>query len=120
MVDVIRSRYSEEVGIVFLLDSGFMDQKIFDLFGALSVGYPCGCRLYKGITDYVSATPESNWDYYFGDRELESYQMLLTFALPYNVIYANLGMDNRGDEQLSVKFVPLFSSIHNNQQSFDP
>jgi hypothetical protein len=131
VVEVIRKRYREDVPILFHLDSGFMDQKIFEVFESLEVGYTCTGKLYKDIVERVKGMPDSAWDSYFGPGKMEEAkvweyvefgdrrgswkrfrrtiftrplsednQLIMTFARPCTVLYTNLGMGFRIDEQL--------------------
>jgi len=126
MVDLIRKHYRQAVPIVIRMDSGFFDQKLFELFESLKLGYICGGKLYDDITASVSSMDESFWDRYenkhqvwdyveFGDRRgnwkrfrraifcrpvYEDNQMLLKFARPDTVIYTNLGVGDTIDEEL--------------------
>lgn len=131
VVDWVRSRYREDVPIVFHLDSGFMDQKLFDVFETIGVGYICGGKLYEDIAEALKGAPEASWDCYFGPGEMEDGgvweyvefgdrrgnwkrfrrafftrpltdgdQFVLSFARPCAVLYTNLGMGYRVDEEL--------------------
>jgi hypothetical protein len=126
MVQKIRQHYREDVGIVVRMDSGFFDQKLFELFEELSIGYQCTGKLYDDVKAYVGATDEGGWGRYqngeqawdyleFGDRRgnwsrfrraifcrpvHQDQQMLLSFARPESLLYTNLGMGQPIDEQL--------------------
>jgi len=126
MVFLIRKHYREDVPIVIRLDSGFFDQKLFELFESLQIGYICGGKLYDDIEAFVSNSDKSVWGRYqnenqiwdyveFGDRRgiwkrfrrcifcrpvYEDRQMLLKFARPDTMIYSNLGMGAMIDDQL--------------------
>jgi len=71
LVALLRKRYREEVPIVFHLDSGFMDQKLFEVFESLHVGYICGGKLYGDIVENMKGLSQDAWDYYFGPGEIE-------------------------------------------------
>lgn len=118
IVAKIRTGYRGDVPIVLLMDSGFFDQKLFDLCERLKIGFVCGGRLSQEVKNYVAAAAGSGfaeyrkdaqvWDYLeFGhhpaswDRyrravfcrpRYEDRQALLEFARPDTVIYSNLGM----------------------------
>jgi hypothetical protein len=72
VVHKIRKKYRKDVPIVFHLDSGFMDQKLFEVFESLEVAYICGGKLYKDIVEKVEGLPETAWDHYFGPGEIEN------------------------------------------------
>jgi hypothetical protein len=126
VVSLIRKHYREDVPIVIRLDSGFFDQKLFNVFESLQIAYICGGKLYDDIGDFVSnfdkpawgryQNKNQTWDYVeFGDRRgnwkrfrrcvfcrpvYEDRQMLLKFARPDTLIYTNLGMGATIDDQL--------------------
>lgn len=118
VVSLIRKRYRPDVPIIFRLDSGFFDQKLFGLFEELRVGYVCTGKLYDDLKAYAARAPASAWRSYgtqdqvwryleFGDRRgrwkkgrralltrplAEDGQWLLEFARPDTLLYTNLGM----------------------------
>jgi len=126
IVEQIRRQYREDVPIVIRLDSGFFDQKLFDVFESLQIGYICAGKLYNDITACVCSMDKPLWGRYenkdqlweyveFGDRRgswrkfrraifcrpmYEERQMLLKFARPDTVLYTNLGMGGEIDEGL--------------------
>lgn len=127
VVTLIRKHYRPDVPIVFRLDSGFFDQKLFDLFEELRVGYVCTGKLYDDLKAYAAGAPVSAWSSYrtpnqvwryleFGDRRGrwkkgrralltrpldEDGQWLLEFARPDTLLYTNLGMGEDIDDLLS-------------------
>ena len=56
MVNKIRKSYRKDVPIIIRLDSGFFDQKIFEVCEELHVGYICGGKLYKDIIELGKTT----------------------------------------------------------------
>ncbi len=126
IVALIRKRYREDVPIVIRLDSGFFDQKLFEVFESLGIGYICGGKLYDDLKVIVSNSDQSLWKVYenenqvwefmeFGDRRgswkmfrrciycrpvYEDKQMLFKFARPDTLFYTNLGMNGAIDNQL--------------------
>jgi len=126
IVSLIRKRYREDVPIVIRLDSGFFDQKLFEVFESLGIGYICGGKLYDDIGAMVSNCDRSVWGRYengnqvwdyveLGDRRgswkrfrrcifcrpvYEDKQMLFKFARPETIVYTNLGMGDLIDGQI--------------------
>jgi hypothetical protein len=118
VVTLIRTHYRGDVPIIVRLDSGFFDQKLFELFEELDVGYICVGKLYPDIKAYAAQVPSCVWSEYkrpdkvwhyleFGDRRgswkkgrralltrplAEDGQWLLEFARPDTLLYTNLGM----------------------------
>ena len=68
MVAKIRKKYREDVAIIILMDSGFFDQKIFELCERLGIGYVCGGKLYKDIVAVAAAADNSTWRRYKSDK----------------------------------------------------
>jgi hypothetical protein len=123
VVALIRKHYRTDVPILFRLDAGFFDQKLFGVFEELRVGYVCTGKLYDDIKAYAArapalawssyCTPEQEWRYLeFGDRRgqwtkgrralltrplAEEGQWLLAFARPDTLLYTNLGMGEEID-----------------------
>lgn len=122
----IRNRYSSTVPIIIRQDSGYFDQKLFELFEKLGVGYLSGGKLYKDLKQVVASFDPETWRTYLnddqewhyvelGDRRqdwdrfrrvvfcrptYENRQMLLDFSRPDTVIYTNLGMGGPIDKSL--------------------
>ncbi len=57
MVLKIRCEYRGDVPIIIRMDSGFFDQKIFELCETFHIGYVCGGKVYKDIRQMAD-----NWD----------------------------------------------------------
>lgn len=128
VVHMIRTRYSQNVPILIRLDSGFTDQKLFNLAESLGVGYVCGGRFVNDIKALVKDTPESAYQHHFGKAEedvweflefgdrratwkqfrraifwrplLEEKQFLLPGSRPGTLVYTNLGMGGAVDQLL--------------------
>jgi len=126
VVETIRRRYSAAVPIVIRHDAGFFDQKLFELYESLGVGYLSGGRLFADIREMVSGITQDAWKTYengqqewsyleFGDRRrswhrfrravfcrpvYEDQQRLLEFARPDTIIYTNIGTGGPIDEAL--------------------
>jgi len=126
IVALIRKHYRKDVPIVIRLDSGFFDQKLFEVFESLEIGYICGGKLYDDIKAFVSGFAESAWGHYRSQGQVWEYlelgdcrgswkkfrraifcrpqyeegQKLFPFARPDTLIYTNLGMGEAIDESL--------------------
>ena len=122
----IRKHYRADVPILFRIDAGFFDHKLFTVFEELHVGYVCTGKLYADIKAYAARVPPSAWSSYctpeqewryleFGDRRgrwkkgrralltrplAEDGQWLLAFARPDTLLYTNLGMGEEIDALL--------------------
>ncbi len=126
VVGKIRKHYRTDVPIVIRMDSGFFDQKLFEVFEQLGIGYICGGKLYEDIKDYISQVDGKSWVRYEGGGDVWEYvemgdrrgswsrfrraifcrpvceggQMLLAFVRPDTIIYTNLGMGQSIDRGL--------------------
>lgn len=127
IVKKIRTKYRSDVPIIIKLDKGFFDQKLFEVFEELGIGYISGGKLYADVKDYVEKVDGAAWKQYqnknqvwdfveFMDRRgswtesrraiycrprYEGIQQLLDFARPDTILYTNLGVGQKIDELLS-------------------
>ena len=69
MAAKIRKKYRSDVPIIIRMDSGFFDQKIFDLCERFNIGYVCGGKLYKDIKAMVEASSDRNWSYFENSKK---------------------------------------------------
>ena len=65
----IRKQYRQGVPIIIRMDSGFFDQKIFELCEKLKVGYVCGGKLYKDIKAVASDSVDNDWTRYCSGKK---------------------------------------------------
>jgi hypothetical protein len=128
VVRLIRKRYSQNIPIIFRMDSGFCDQKLFAEMESLGVGYICAGTFHKDIKETVESLPEHAFSHHFGktdediwqycelgDRRsawaifrraifwrplLEEKQFLLPGSRPGTLVYTNLGMGQTVDRCL--------------------
>ena len=61
LVQLIRSVLGPDVPILVTLDSGFFDQKIFNCFASLGVGYVCSGKMYKDILEHIATLPTESF-----------------------------------------------------------
>lgn len=74
MVKKIRKQYRTDVPIIIRMDSGFFDQKIFELCEDLDVGYVCGGKLYKDISAMAAGIDACMWKKYsYGKKDFWEY-----------------------------------------------
>ena len=129
MVTKIRKQYRRDVPIIIRMDSGFFDQKIFDVCEELKIGYVCGGKLYKDIKAFASQSNDEdwvrycsgkkdNWEYIeFGSRQgnwcrfrraiycrliNDGDQLYLPGCRPDTVIITNIGQGQQIDQQLKM------------------
>ena len=69
MVGKIRKQYRQDVPIIIRMDSGFFDQKIFNLCEKLNIGYVCGGKLYKDIKSLAEGVSDENWTRYCSGKK---------------------------------------------------
>jgi len=127
VVNLIREKYSATVPIILRTDGGFFDEKNFEAYEALNIGYICGGKLYEDIGEFVRQCPKELYQLYrhghqqweilpFGDRRkswkrfrralfcrplTEDGQLLFEFARPNTILYSNLGMGSPIDAALT-------------------
>ena len=120
--------YRQYVPIIIRMDSGFFDQKIFEVFEELGIGYICGGKLYKDVTSMAAAIEDSFWSRYHvsGKEDVWEYvefgskrgtwkrfrralycrlmnrgpQLYLSCCRPDTVIVTNLGLGGGIDDLL--------------------
>jgi len=140
-VRAIRAGYREDVPVIVRMDSGFLDQTIFDWCEAEHVGYICGGKLYEDIKAVAAGMASEHWSRFerpsqvwqyaeWGDRRgswkrfrraifcrpfYEGRQMLMDFARPDTLIYTNLGMGGPPDAVLGSQLLSaagIISAYH--------
>jgi hypothetical protein len=127
IVRLIRKKYRQDVPIIFRMDSGFFDQKIFKLCEQFKVGYVCCGKLYKDIKAMAANTDDGRWQSFcshkkqawqfieFGSRRGnwkvfrralycrlvdDGHQLYLPGCRPDTVIITNIGQGQQIDEWL--------------------
>jgi hypothetical protein len=106
------------VPIIIKLDSGFFDQKLFEVFEELRIGYICSGKLYGDIRDYAATVDGAAWNRYRNSRQEWEYielgdrrgswsqfrraiycrplydgdQLVMEFARDDTIMYTNIGM----------------------------
>jgi hypothetical protein len=69
MVGKIRKKYRKDVAIIIRMDSGFFDQKIFQLCESLEIGYVCGGKMYKDIKEMAGRADNSHWSRFCSSKK---------------------------------------------------
>ena len=128
VVKFIRKRYSQDVPIILCSDSGFADQKAYDIFEQeLHIHYITTGKLYNDVTDYVQDLPNEAfgkiskdkvvWHFVEFAGKLKSWskfrrciftrlhrddagQYVMGFSKPDSIIYTNIGNCPQADEKL--------------------
>jgi hypothetical protein len=126
MVNKIRKSFRKDVPIIIRIDSGFFDQKIFEVCEELQIGYICGGKLYEDIIElgktavcwqsFASSKKKDIWEYTeFGSKRgswkkfrralycrllNKDNQLYLPGTRPDTVIITNLGLGGSIDELL--------------------
>jgi len=127
IVKKIRTKYRSNIPIIIKMDSGFFDQKLFEVFEELHIGYVVSGKLYDDIKDYVTMVDVAEWKQYLNKKQVWDYiefmdkrgswkkarraiycrpwyedsQMLMDFARPDTILYTNLGRGETIDELLT-------------------
>ena len=127
IVRKIRKKYRADIPVIIKLDSGFFDQKLFEVFEELGIGYVCSGKLYTDIREYAAKVDgtvwkryrnsRQEWDYVeFMDRRgtwsqsrrafycrplYEGIQLVMDFAREDTIMYTNIGMGQKIDDLLA-------------------
>jgi len=127
IVEKIRAKYRSDVPIIIKLDSGFFDQKLFEVFEELWIGYVCSGKLYTDIRDYAGKVDGALWKHYRNKRQIWDYvefmdkrgswsqsrraiycrplydgiQQVMDFAREDSIMYTNIGMGQKIDDLLA-------------------
>ena len=127
IVRKIRKKYRADVPIIIKLDSGFFDQKLFEVFEELEIGYICSGKLYTDIREYTATVDETAWKRYRNSRQEWDYiefmdrrgswsqsrraiycrplydglQQVMEFARDDTIMYTNIGMEQAIDGLLT-------------------
>jgi len=127
IVGNIRKKYRPNVPIIIKLDKGFFDQKLFEVFEELEIGYISSGKLYTDIKCYVEKQKRATWKHYKNKKQVWDYiefmdkraswnksrraiycrpwyegvQQILDFAKSDTLLYTNLGMGQKIDELLA-------------------
>jgi len=109
------------------MDSGFFDQKLFEVFEELEIGYVCSGKLYTDIKEYVEKVERLTWKQYENKKQVWNYvefmdkrgswsqyrraiycrpmyngiQQVMNFAKEDTILYTNIGMGQKIDELLT-------------------
>jgi hypothetical protein len=128
IVKLIHKRYSEQAAIILCADSGFADQKAFEVFEQeLGIHYITTSKIYTDVKEYAKDIPLQNfgefnknkavWRFVEFGNKLKSWtkfrrciftklqrddsgQYLMDFSKPDNVIYTNIGNCKKADDKL--------------------
>lgn len=119
IVNLIRARYSPDVPILICGDSGFADQKAYQVFEQkLQIHYITTGKIYGDVKEYIEQLPDDSfgeikkgkivWHYIEFGNKLKSWstfrrciftrlyrdendQFVMNFGKPNNIIYTNIG-----------------------------
>lgn len=128
VVNLIRKRYSPDVPIIICADSGFADQKAYQVFEQeLHIHYITTGKFYEDVKEYVQYLPgeafqeiaknKAIWHFVEFAGKLKTWskfrrciftrlhrdeagQYVMTFGKPDNIIYTNIGNCPKADERL--------------------
>jgi hypothetical protein len=137
IVGKIRKSYRKDAPIIIKLDSGFFDQKLFEVFEELEIGYICSGKLYADIREYTATVDGTAWKRYRNNRQEWDYiefmdrrgswsqsrraiycrplyngdQLVMDFARDDAIMYTNIGRGEAIDGLLTdAGLVSLFDA----------
>jgi len=138
IVTLIRERYSKDIPIILVADSGFFDQKAFNFFEKkLKINYIVSGKFYADLWDTINKIPkksfnryerngfwkyvELGWQYASWGRMRRAVftslvaedngQTKLDFMRVNSIIITNLGMDEKLNKQLQDAGIGHFTDI---------
>jgi len=128
IVNLIRARYSPDVPILICGDSGFADQKAYQVFEQeLHIHFITTGKIYDDVKEYIEQLPNDNfgeivkgkiiWHFTEFGNKLKSWttfrrciftrlyrdengQFVMNFGKPNNIIYTNIGHCPIADQRL--------------------
>jgi len=128
VTNLIRKRYSKDVPIVLSADSGFADQKAYDVFEQdIKIHYITTSKIYSDVKKYAQELPgnvfgeysknKAKWVFVEFGNKLKSWdkfrrciltklsrdekgQYIMDFEKPDSLIYTNIGMNKEIDDKL--------------------
>lgn len=128
VINLIRKRYSKDVPIIICADSGFADQKAFEIFEQdLHIHYITTGKIYNDTKEYLKGLPKESfgeiaknkaiWNFVEFGNKLQSWtkfrrciftrlhrdetgQYVMEFGKPDNIIYTNIGHCKEADDRL--------------------
>lgn len=122
IVELIRKRYSKNITIVLRIDAGFFDQKNFEAFDKLGIGFICSGKIDEEVKTHVKDLERERWQRYDNTEEGWEYieygykckswkrfyraiytrkwrekngQIIMEFARPDNIIITNIGVKKK-------------------------
>jgi len=139
IVRKIRKKYRVDVPIIIKQDSGFFDQKLFEVYEELDIGYISAGKLYEDIREYAVSVDGATWQRYRNSRQEWEYiefmdrrgswsrsrramycrplydgvQQVMEFARDDTIIYTNIGMGDEIDGLLAeAGYASLFEATN--------
>ncbi len=127
VVGKIRKEYRKDVPIIIRMDSGFFDQKIYEVCESLQIGYICGEKMYKDVKEVagnwnsgdckrLNSHKNQQWEYFeFGTKRdnwkcfrraiycrfiHDGKQLYLPGMRPDTIMITNIGQGQPIDEML--------------------
>lgn len=121
IVKLIRKKYSKDIPILLMADTGFFDEKLLKRFDNLDIGFVIGGKMYSDIKETITDIPDESFFEYKKNGKIWFYtqfmdkrkswdsawaaiyakpltdkdgQVLLEFARPETIMYTNIGMNN--------------------------
>ncbi len=58
------------------MDSGFFDQKIFDVCEKLNIGYLCGGKMYKDVVEMAMAVDDRYWTRFNSENQKGNWEYI--------------------------------------------
>ncbi len=118
IVELIRKSYNKNVPIILCGDSGFADQKAYDIFDELGIHFITTSKLYKDIKEYATLLPQEQyselkkgqqiWKYFDFGSKLKSWKRFR------RSIFTRLSCDKNGQYVLDIENKKIDNLIYTN------
>jgi len=99
-IKLIREIKGKKIPIIFNMDSGFMDHKLFDAIEGENAKFICGGKKYDDIKQIVSEASEESWDEFNNGKKVWKYlefnSKCKIWKKEYRTIYTYLWSEEDG------------------------
>lgn len=123
-IQTIRKIKGESCQIIFNMDSGFMDKKLFDAIEENGASFICSGKKYKTIKEIVESSSDSEWSKYKGKRNdyryLEFQSKCDSWDKEYRTFYTALDSEENGQKLINFEDSEnvIYTNIEKNSKKF--
>ena len=118
IVELIRKLYKKDVPIILCADSGFADQKAYDIFDELGIHFITTSKIYKDIKEYVALLPKQQYSELKKGQQIWSFfdfgSKLKSWKRFRRSIFTTLSCDKNGQYLLDLESERIDNLIYTN------